>query len=1232
MPLGSVEVEVKANLDKLTADFARGKQQSQAFARDMSTGIGTQARAVTQSMSGVNGQAVKFADNMVTVNKWIRDVDAANQHSAATWTNVQKVVAANAATLTAMERATNPVVANQRLVTAAVRDAERAYRDGTITSSTLARAQAMAAPFIRKTADEYDNLGKRLDPLHEAHLRYSTDIAKISSLEAAGAISTDRANAMRQIAVGTFNRAEHAADRLTNGLVGSARALEHHVRAFRLLYGYLGGQVIKSLADFAIKTIESTAQIKDQAAQLGVTTAQLQEYRAIAGQVGMTTGDMDSAFKSLGDNLHDVELGRVGPFSKLVQKLGVDIKGAGGQVRPTTAIFNDLVDKLGNVGNEAQRRGAQVIAFGQAGETMGQLVAKGSGGIDQLREAVRQTGIILSDEQIQKADETAKKLNMVGLALKAKFAAAVIDNAGAINQLSNALVTLVSVGLPRAIEAIGSLVTRIEQMAQWLRDLQQALSDFTYQYNLPRLLGPDAYGNTYESLNPKQRVGHGLNSPGQTNVLNLNTDATDTTPQPKHRGGNIDLGGLLSPKAKKAKQPKFDQFETEMAREHAEQLQLEHDATEDSFEQNRIEKEIIDQKVIERNREIDREKHGGQLTAKEAQKLKAEVAITATMEKEAADRKLNADLIERQYGYYSEIAKLQTDGLDIARALARTDKDRRDIDFHILDIKQEQERLELEKAITLAKDAKDTARVEQLESEYATLLENQKAEVKQFGVDHRNAMEKFTSDLPKTAEEFNDSIKALSFDLFNQKLQQAAQFAGDIGDAFGKAAGALARFEKPMDVLRGLLSDLAGTFTKNVIEKPISDWVTARLGVPLAKQAFGSDLDKLSKSAGGTALTTAQMNTALGLATQSLRVLTAAAESASSALNANAVTGGGGGAGGGGLGSLLGGGDLGGLFGGSGSLGETFSLSGGGIGGVPSDLFSFTGGDAAGLGATFGFGFATGGFTGTGQTGDVKGVVHANEFVLNEGATGALGLPFLSALNNGADPVSLVGGGSSKTSTTVAPSGGGMNDAAGMLMEAAQALMQAAQALSGGGGGKGGMGGLLSMGIGLLAGGLFGGGGKNAGGLLGSLFGGGGKSPIGPVSVGGGALGGTGDPLGLFGGGFTFAGGGFTGSGADHEVAGAVHKNEWVWDAGVTRKYMPLLQMIGSGRIPSFQGPGLGQTLGRGTDSNRPLHVSFGDVHLHGVSDERTARQSANQFLGHIRQRTALVVKKALNP
>jgi hypothetical protein len=193
-----------------------------------------------------------------------------------------------------------------------------------------------------------------------------------------------------------------------------------------------------------------------------------------------------------------------------------------------------------------------------------------------------------------------------------------------------------------------------------------------------------------------------------------------------------------------------------------------------------------------------------------------------------------------------------------------------------------------------------------------------------------------------------------------------------------------------------------------------------------------------------------------------------------------------------------------------------------------------------------------------------------------------------------------------------------------MLMQAAQALLQAATALSGGG--KGG--GLLSMGLGLLGGALLGG---KGGGFLSGLFG---KNPVSGI----GAAGSVNDLLGSSGSqgvddifGIGFSSGGFTGDGPASAVKGVVHAGEWVWDREKTKRYWPLIQMIGLGRMPSFQGPGLGQTLGRGADGGRPLHLSFGDVHLHGVSDDRTARQTANQFIGRVQRGVAQVSRRGLN-
>jgi len=60
---------------------------------------------------------------------------------------------------------------------------------------------------------------------------------------------------------------------------------------------------------------------------------------------------------------------------------------------------------------------------------MATLLDKGKGQIDGLRDAAERLGIVLSDEQINKADETADKLSALKQVLEARIAIAVTDNA-----------------------------------------------------------------------------------------------------------------------------------------------------------------------------------------------------------------------------------------------------------------------------------------------------------------------------------------------------------------------------------------------------------------------------------------------------------------------------------------------------------------------------------------------------------------------------------------------------------------------------------------------------------------------------------------------------------------------------------------------------------------------------------------------------------------------------------
>jgi hypothetical protein len=785
-PLGSVEVEVRANLDKLSAGFAQGKQQADAFERNM---------------KGTHQAAGQFINDMVTVNQHARKMEDQQISTAAQLQKNRQQILANAQAWNTFQRSLNPAVANQRLVRNALADVERQYQKGAIGVGILQRAQQRALPWLEKTEKEAKNLSGSLG----------------------------------------------------SGARGLSGSFISTARSARFLISALGISFVGAAAANVVATLEATASLKDQAAQVGLTTKELQEYRIVAGQAGMASEDMDSAFKALGQNIEDVRLGKVGPFSKLIQRLGVDVLDSAGKVRPASAIFSDLIDKLGRVGDEAQRRGAQEIAFGEAGAKMGRLVAMGSSNIDNLREALAQTGMVMDERQIQQADVTAKKLHMIKEVLSAKYAAAVVENASAIETLANAFGYLAE----KAIQGAAAYIKGIEDIKK---------NGFPVGFGLLGHIG-------------------GQSNMGQTVSAKL-SDATvmPATPEQeakyggKPKGGNISLAGLLAPKGAKGRKAPENEFNREELREREEHLRLLHDQTGNLEEQNRIDKELIDidfqQRIEQLKQMVDRKS----LTKAQAAKLQGEAAENVALQKEAADRKLREAQIEQRYNAAAEALQLEQDALEIDLRLARTDKERERVDLAILSAKQEQERAELEKAILLAKEAHDEERVAELTDQLARLRANQLKDVKAFAVEHLTGMAKFKNDLPATVDEINESISKIRFDLFTERLQRAATMAEDVGDAFGNAAGALARFENPLDVLKGLISDLAKTFTENTIEKPIAEWATKHIGIPAAKQAFGKDLT------GPDTLTVQEMNVALGLATQNLNLLQAAALNAANAM------------------------------------------------------------------------------------------------------------------------------------------------------------------------------------------------------------------------------------------------------------------------------------------------------------------------------------------------------------
>ena len=237
---------------------------------------------------------------------------------------------------------------------------------------------------------------------------------------------------------------EKGSKRAENRMSGFQKNMQRTSNAVKTAFvGMLGVFAVDQLVSVAKAGLEYASSLGEVASQLGVTTKALQEYRYAATQAGIDQGEMDQALAQLTKRLGAAANGAKAPTAAL-EKLGVSLRDANGRVIDAGEAIPLIAEGLKGLASPAERAAVLVDLFGKAGQKLAPLLEGGAAGVNNLRNAAHELGIVLSDEQIQKADDTADKLAAMKQVLEARIAGAVADNADAILALVDALVKLVS--------------------------------------------------------------------------------------------------------------------------------------------------------------------------------------------------------------------------------------------------------------------------------------------------------------------------------------------------------------------------------------------------------------------------------------------------------------------------------------------------------------------------------------------------------------------------------------------------------------------------------------------------------------------------------------------------------------------------------------------------------------------------------------------------------------------
>lgn len=175
---------------------------------------------------------------------------------------------------------------------------------------------------------------------------------------------------------------------------------------FKSLLPALG---VAALVGFAKSSLAAAADIGEMAEQLGISTDALQTYQFAAGQSGVKAEEMQTAVARLTRTIGDASNGNSEAI-KSFRDLGIGILDAGGNLRTTEAILNDIADAIERTEDPAKRAAAAVDFFGKSGQKLLPLLSGGSAGIRAFTAEARAAGQVISNALIKDADAAADKM------------------------------------------------------------------------------------------------------------------------------------------------------------------------------------------------------------------------------------------------------------------------------------------------------------------------------------------------------------------------------------------------------------------------------------------------------------------------------------------------------------------------------------------------------------------------------------------------------------------------------------------------------------------------------------------------------------------------------------------------------------------------------------------------------------------------------------------------------
>lgn len=178
--------------------------------------------------------------------------------------------------------------------------------------------------------------------------------------------------------------------------------------------------LLGTIGGLAIKAGQSADDLNTLSKQTGLTTTELQKMQYAADMIDVPVDTITGSLKKLKNNMTSTSKDTKAAWEQIGVSLRDDVTG---ELRNIDDVFYDTLEGLGNIENETERDIIAMQLFGKSADELAGILDDGGEALRQLGEEAENKGVIISQEDLDAANEMNDAIDRLKAESAGTFAA-----------------------------------------------------------------------------------------------------------------------------------------------------------------------------------------------------------------------------------------------------------------------------------------------------------------------------------------------------------------------------------------------------------------------------------------------------------------------------------------------------------------------------------------------------------------------------------------------------------------------------------------------------------------------------------------------------------------------------------------------------------------------------------------------------------------------------------------